>query len=78
MIRWYFRKLRRKGPPVPSAERQKQLWLAGASLDGADYSAMCPCCVGLDGIDPRGSTDERDVLEDMGFNRYALLRGNHL
>ena len=54
--------------------KQKRLWLAGAPLMGplalsVEYTLECPCCVGLDGIDPDGSTGERDTLEDMGFSR---------
>ena len=72
MIRWRTRKLRRRTQSsVLSTERQKQLWLAGAELEPAEL--MCPCCVGLDGIDPNGSPGEHDVLEDMSQEDRIIL-----
>ena len=72
MIRWRTRRLRRKNqPPVPSAERQKQLWLAGAELDGvpdveSERALECPDCAAEYETRLR---DEREALEDMGFSQ---------
>jgi hypothetical protein len=70
MIRWRTRRLRRKRQdPPPIAEHQKQLWLAGAPLEGplADLYADLSRAL-MKSSAAQSGQHKREVLEDMGFS----------